>query len=103
MLRQLLSCELADCVSSIFLAVVPVLLSTAVPILPSYFGEHVEAECNAYEVPPIEKGFNITTIWSDHKRQNVTITCKEFLCRPKAPKRSGIVLTLPHCTVLTKI
>jgi hypothetical protein len=46
-------------VFSIFLAAVPVLVSTNVPVLPSYLGEHVEAECNAYEVPPMEKDFYI--------------------------------------------
>jgi adenylate cyclase len=78
MLRQWLSYELADCASSIFLAVVPVLVSINVPILPSYLGEHVEAECNAYEVPPMEKDFYVITIWSEHKWLAITITCKEF-------------------------
>jgi hypothetical protein len=55
MLRQWLSCELEDCVFSIFLATVPVLVSINVPILPSYPGGHAGAECNAYGVPPMDR------------------------------------------------
>jgi hypothetical protein len=54
MMRQWLFCELADYVSSIFLAGVPFLVNINVPVPPSYPAGHVEAECSAYAVPPAD-------------------------------------------------
>jgi hypothetical protein len=58
-MRQWISCELADCVSSIFLAAVPFPVNIIVPIPPSYPGGHVEAECSAYAVPPVGTVFYV--------------------------------------------
>jgi len=78
MLRQWLSYELADCESSIFLAAVPFLVNIIVPIPPSYPGGHVEAECSACAVPPVDKVLYVTVLRSYHNQHSLDNTRKGF-------------------------
>jgi hypothetical protein len=89
MMRHWLSCELADCVSSIFLAAVPFLVNIIVPIPPSYPGGHVEAECSACAVQPVDTFFMLQYYNYITNSTTLPTQAKDFQTRPTSPKNSG--------------